>query len=538
MNKKLAVWMIGLIAMVLMASPAYAESDTQPLAIEAKFDEAYKFHEGLAAVKVGDKVGVIDRTGQFILEPRYNWIEDFKDGFAQVGQQPSETGYNRIGVIDKTGKEIIPPLYWSLDRMSNGYWKGRREDNGKYTLFDENGKQIGLYDYVGDFKDGLGDVSSFGKNHDNYKNGFIDETGKLIIPIQYDSISGFESGLTIAYKAGKKGAIDKKGKTVIPFQYDSISRIYDGDTASNYLAVIKNGKAGVIDTKGKTVVPLKYSTADAARFTPEGLMIYGTMRKTIVNWSEASDDGSTIVDAKGNRHTADWGAIDLRTGKTIVPAGYDRIRYMRNGLLDVCKSKQCGLVNLTGKFVLPMKYRYISDFPIETGGKGVNFYIAYTNSQLGIFNPAAPNSVKLFDYINLSSIFSFVEDYQEGLVRVIDKNKKMGLISMKGGEIVKAGKYDEIRGFTEGFAAVKLSGKYGLIDRTGKEIVKPQYSEVGYFHEGLVSVKKNGKFGYIDGTGKEVISPQFDQLNGGFSEGLAPVRINDKWGYVASPLSQ
>ena len=53
-----------------------------------------------------------------------------------------------------------------------------------------------------------------------------------------------------------------------------------------------------------------------------------------------------------------------------------------------------------------------------------------------------------------------------------------------------------------------------------------------YFQEGLAQFKKDGKWGFIDKYGKEVIPLQFaGALN--FSEELAPVKMKDgKWGYI------
>ncbi|WP_276355692.1 WG repeat-containing protein [Cohnella caldifontis] len=545
MKKKLAVWMTGLLSMALIALPVHAESATQPLAIEPQFSYAFEFHEGLAAVEQNRKWGVIDRTGRFVVEPRYDWIEDFKDGFAYIGQ-PDDKGYNQVGLIDKTGKEIIPPLYYPLDRMSNGFWKAAKDD--KYGVFDQNGNAISdfQYDYIGDFHDGLAlvqktrsdkrirrTVDGVTIDYPDSLAGYIDETGKLVIPLQYDMNSGdFESGLAAVAKAGKWGVIDKKGKTVIPFQYDSVTRKYGEGTASRYFAVSKNRKHGAIDSQGKTVVPLKYDTAIV---TSGDVLIYGMMRKNIVKFSMAKE-ANLIRDAKGNYHESDRGAIDLRTGKSLAPAQYDTIMEMRSGLLSVCKSNKCGVMNRSGKIVLPVKYTYISDLPLSFGG---NFYIVYASDKLGTFNPTVSNSgnIPLYEYSGMAPLFSFAEDSREGLFRAVNKNKKVGVITDKGKEIVKA-KYDEIGDFSEGFAAVKLNGKYGFIDRTGKEIVAPQYARAGRYHEGLAYVQLNGKYGYIDRSGREVIPPQFDDVRTGFSDGLASVCVNGKWGYIANPQTE
>jgi len=82
-----------------------------------------------------------------------------------------------------------------------------------------------------------------------------------------------------------------------------------------------------------------------------------------------------------------------------------------------------------------------------------------------------------------------------------------------------------------GLARVKLSGKWGYIDRTGRIVINPQFEEAGDFSEGLARVKTGGKWGYIDRTGRFLINPQFEEA-GDFSQGLARVKLGGKWGYV------
>jgi hypothetical protein len=61
-------------------------------------------------------------------------------------------------------------------------------------------------------------------------------------------------------------------------------------------------------------------------------------------------------------------------------------------------------------------------------------------------------------------------------------------------------KYDECAlFFNEGLTSVKLNGKYGFVDKTGKEIIPLKYDECAlFFNEGLTSVKLNGKYGFVD----------------------------------------
>ncbi len=91
--------------------------------------------------------------------------------------------------------------------------------------------------------------------------------------------------------------------------------------------------------------------------------------------------------------------------------------------------------------------------------------------------------------------------------------------------------YDEQGDFYEGLAWVKKDGKYGYIDKTGKEVIPCIYEGAGDFSEGLAAVKQDDKWGFIDKTGKEVIPCNYDDA-GNFYEGMSWVKKYDKFGYV------
>ena len=52
--------------------------------------------------------------------------------------------------------------------------------------------------------------------------------------------------------------------------------------------------------------------------------------------------------------------------------------------------------------------------------------------------------------------------------------------------------------------AVEKDGKRGIINQREEEIIPYIYDHVYSFSEGLALVGKDGKYGYIDKTGKEV----------------------------------
>jgi len=88
--------------------------------------------------------------------------------------------------------------------------------------------------------------------------------------------------------------------------------------------------------------------------------------------------------------------------------------------------------------------------------------------------------------------------------------------------------------------ATRLSG-YGLMDSTGKWVVKPSFAELADFHEGLAAVKINDKWGFINVNGKLVIPTKFSEVTP-FSNGIAEVswqgksRFIDKTGKEIIPI--
>ena len=108
-------------------------------------------------------------------------------------------------------------------------------------------QQTKKYAWKGEYYEGLAMVRL------DKKYGFIDKTGKEVIPIKYDNAWGFSEGLANVRLNNKWGFIDKTGKEVIPIKYD------DAESPSEGLAKVKlNDKYGFIDKTGKEVIPIKY----------------------------------------------------------------------------------------------------------------------------------------------------------------------------------------------------------------------------------------------------------------------------------------
>src|SRR5947207_15985085 len=63
--------------------------------------------------------------------------------------------------------------------------------------------------------------------------GFIDRTGKIVIPLQFDSANDFHEGLALVTANGKNLFIDASGRSVITPQFDIVDHFSEGLAAVN-----------------------------------------------------------------------------------------------------------------------------------------------------------------------------------------------------------------------------------------------------------------------------------------------------------------
>jgi hypothetical protein len=213
------------------------------------YEFAYKL--GLAGRKpryVSDYLyGYRDRqTGKVIVRPRFrDAAYRFSEGLAWVMDKQ-----DRVGYIDTQGKIVIPPQYSYTNQFTSA---------GVVTTY-----------FGSDFNGGLAKVCSVGESR---KCGYIDRTGKVVIPLKFDEVAEkFSNGLAWVVINDRRGYIDKTGKIVIPLQsYPSVGDFNGGlaKVCSTDNSRDSGKKCGYIDRTGKVVIPLKFD--EVARKFSNGL---------------------------------------------------------------------------------------------------------------------------------------------------------------------------------------------------------------------------------------------------------------------------
>lgn len=318
------------------------------------------------------------------------------------------------------------------------------------------------------------------------KMGLIDKAGNEIVPLKYDYVKEYREGLVGVRSNWRYGFVDKTGVEVIPCKYEDVDDFRDG-----CVGVKLNGKWGFIDRTGKEIVPFKYAT--------------------VGNFCE----GLSWVKLNGR-----MGFID-KTGCEVVPLKYDHVEPFSEGLAIVSLygsrgyvDRKVGYVNKAGDEVIPLKYDAAVSY---CNGKAK---VKIDNEWFCIDKTGR----EVYDDEYLLSLPD--DEFEE-----IQESGKSGFVLKSTREIVIPIKYDGVMGFCEGLARVELGGKYGFVDKTGREVISAKYNMAGNFNQGLSRVCLNGKWGFIDENGIGITSFKYDAA-GYFSEGLAPVNLNCTWGFI------
>lgn len=215
------------------------------MVIAPSFEDAYSFSEGLAAVTLPSGEWVyIDMAGNIMLQDNYTWAHDFHDGCAIVEKNGS------FGVIDATGNTLIDFLFNAIGGGDTLY---PVRVNKLYGLMDTQGNlvQTYLYDNMGYYQEELALAEINGLW------GYVDNVGNLVIPTNADQAFHFKNGLAWVRHQGQCYYIDTSGRTVL-----ELSKLGEVTSFSNGYARGKSGHFyGFFDKTGTTMLDFIYRDA-------------------------------------------------------------------------------------------------------------------------------------------------------------------------------------------------------------------------------------------------------------------------------------
>ncbi len=259
-------------------------------------------------------------------------------------------------------------------------------------------------------------------------------------------------------------------------QYD-IQRVAGPDA----VVVVKDEKYGIVGLDGRIIQPLQYD------------FIYKTYgSKLLMLWS---DNKASFADCNGNIVIPDEG-YDFEEA-----FGADDAPTFTNGMLSVSRNGKYGIIDTTGRVVVPLKY----DEPVYFDTKNS---LVFASS---------------YDYDTYDSHYAIMNLDGDTLMQSNDfwRTKYEGIIAVKNGgtwnlyDINKRkaikGKYDDVMIHDSKLISVQSKGHWYLVDASGKKYYKDmgKYIDdtVPFFQgvSGLIFGMRGEKFGAIDTNGRTII---------------------------------
>jgi hypothetical protein len=332
--------------------------------------------------------------------------------------------------------------------------------------------------YTNFFSEGLAPVYE-NSSDPNQRAGFIDLDGKLVIPMTFDYVGNFNSGLAVASKNEKVGYIDASGTYVIAPQFDYAEDFSEGVAAVCYS---NDGfQCGYIDTKGKLITPLDITSMDYQTQASEGYFTacHGSMDDCRYTFTKTDGTPANFGDfAWADPFSEGYAAVQQRVGTDYL----------------------WGFINKKGDLVIKPMFIWVGKF--GSGLAPVCIGTSTENCTIG--------------FINTSGEFEINPQYE--YFEFYDSESTWG-------------NYPQ-HGFFEGLARVMVDQKIGYIDSTGKMVIQPQFTYGGNFVNGLARVKVNGKMGFINKKGVLVVPAIYGSAFN-FYQGRAAVEVDGKWGFIS-----
>jgi hypothetical protein len=276
--------------------------------------------------------------------------------------------------------------------------------------------------------------------------GYIDQTGRLIIPFTFDGADNFSDGLAAVSLKEKTGYIDKTGKVVIP------PRFIGGFSFSEGLALVIIRRAGQIER-----TPLyQYGYIDKS-----GKVVIQLPDAKILKWFSLANKGLDFSEGRAYVEHGDFGFID-KAGKPIIPPKYNDVQPFSEGLAVVELGGKYGYIDRSGKMVISPRFSYAGPF-------SEGLAAAYTGDRGGYIDRTGKLVIN-------GAEFGLARAFSEGLAAVRGNNEKYGFID-KTGKFVIPPQFRRVGDFSDGLAAVTLAGadwpgNLAYINHQGEMVIK------------------------------------------------------------------
>lgn len=452
------------------------------------------FSEDRQQQQSGLKFGVLDRHGNEVFPPKFSWVSDFSNGYANaalwkaiknVSERPED--YSPCNWHDNVVDTVIL-------RKDGVLVKSIRETSLKAKLYRE-----AVYPYrCVEAKQGCELIAIDGSVVGGPFSKCLAMSADMSVVANGDSYYLF---------------IPKSTLKPLPSL-----RAAESGNSSKLFAVQTGTGCGAVGRDGKFIIPPKFSTIsctsnDIAFANAGGLSLEER------SWLIYGSDGK------------------LKTKETFSSVGS-----IQGALISVAVRKHgkelWGIINDNGQIVLAPEYQRVELFP-------ENLAIVTDHTQnVRIFSTRSKSPGRQYTelvYIG-NSLFAF---------RGADNNPAYGLVDLND-RVIKSRNFAEVVSNTRGkadswsaLASVLVNGKkrWGTINSQGRWLIEPKFASLIYLGSNIYAFRSGDDgslYGLVDSRGNEFKAPRFAELTPNFTLGTemwtCPASIfensRQKWGWI------
>lgn len=238
---------------------------------------------------------------------------------------------------------------------------------------------------------------------------------------------------------------------------------------------------------------------------------------------------------------------------------YEDVGYFAGGYCKVMDDELWAYVNIKGSEITKYNFTYAGNFSDDVApiinkigelylidNEGNKKYIienidnvveigCYSDELCTIFDGSTWGIYTLDGELKYGG-YEDVSTLANGVIAV-QQNGKWTLLDNDGNQLISES-FDNIKQDEKGIVYrnsrlfVEQGGKYYMMDKEGNKIVDTAFQDVKIFNgDGYAAVKIKGKWGFIDQAGEIVIEPKYEDARS-FANGYAAVKDGDLWGFI------
>jgi len=367
------------------------------------------------------------------------------------------------GLQNSKGETITQAKYSSVEKI-NRYIKAsiigktsRREFYGVITTEDEI---VIPFEYVS-LKEGGDRVIAIHQSGRKLNFGLISYSNNVLVPFEYYDIRKLSRNrFAVENYEGKIALFNDSGKKLTSFDIDSI-----GQFEGNYAKIYSNGALGLLEKDGAVKVEASYKEISISKeITIQSFPV----------WERYDKDSRKKLDF----------VADMLT-----PVQENFILLKRNNLFQ--------LINSSGS--RSKIYNFIDV-------KAPNAWHVQLHGKHGVVDSSGHEVVPMiYDSIRVEK--EFVYAFYDGEGSMTGWN----ILDIYGSQRSRF-VYQEVGEYSDGLFPIKRNGKWGFMNRSGKEVIYCVYDSISVFSRDMITVSFHGESGVIDRKGNWIITPRKGQI--------------------------